>query len=87
MDRLHVIAVDVGEKAEKQGKLALDLSRQADEAHQEVVEVNTRLKKLMVSQSDRRQWRLLGGSLARPPARRDDVFDLSDGWRWFQFLL
>lgn len=50
VDRLNVLAVEFGNKASQQGKMALDLSRQADEANQEVVDVNNRLKDIMVDQ-------------------------------------
>eukprot|EP01054_Gregarina_sp_Poly1_P011273 Gregarina_sp_Poly_1__11272@NODE_934_length_5669_cov_479_949661_g79_i1_p2_GENE_NODE_934_length_5669_cov_479_949661_g79_i1NODE_934_length_5669_cov_479_949661_g79_i1_p2_ORF_typecomplete_len173_score32_33_NODE_934_length_5669_cov_479_949661_g79_i146805198 len=48
VDRLNVLAVEIGNKAEQQGRMAIELSRQADEANQEVIDVNNRLKNLML---------------------------------------
>lgn len=48
VDRLNIIAVEVGSKAETQAQIAIELSRQADEANKEVVQVNEKLKQLMV---------------------------------------
>eukprot|EP01055_Gregarina_sp_Pseudo9_P001375 Gregarina_sp_Pseudo_9__1374@NODE_191_length_3690_cov_34_896741_g176_i0_p2_GENE_NODE_191_length_3690_cov_34_896741_g176_i0NODE_191_length_3690_cov_34_896741_g176_i0_p2_ORF_typecomplete_len380_score83_49COMP/PF11598_8/3e03COMP/PF11598_8/0_093DUF2935/PF11155_8/0_77DUF2935/PF11155_8/4_3e03DUF2935/PF11155_8/1_4e03CCDC158/PF15921_5/20CCDC158/PF15921_5/6_9_NODE_191_length_3690_cov_34_896741_g176_i024913630 len=48
VDRLNVLAVEIGNKAEQQGKMAIELSRQADEANQEVIDVNNKLKSIMM---------------------------------------
>lgn len=48
VDRLKGIAIDIGDKARIQHEQAIELTRQADEANEKVVEVNTKLKKLMV---------------------------------------
>ena len=48
VDRLKDIAITIGEKAREQEEATVRLSRQADEANEQVIEVNAKLKSLMV---------------------------------------
>lgn len=48
VDRLHVVAEDIHGKAIEQGKIAIDVSRKADEANMEVRQVNDKLKEMIL---------------------------------------
>lgn len=51
IDRLGEVAVAVGEKADKQAELVAGLHQQADEANQELQEVNNRIRELLLTQN------------------------------------
>lgn len=49
IDRLGEVALQIGEKADKQAELVAGLHQQADEANKDIIAVNNKIKELLVS--------------------------------------
>lgn len=58
VDRLGAIALEIGQKADKQAELVAGLNKQAEMANEDVIKVNNAIKDLIVRERAGKGWKL-----------------------------